>query len=88
MKWSDGTQFVVEDVIYTIDRIKEITNDLGLIADGLAKSQIFFSYSDREILATTDMEPLTTKHYLDAISVIDLIINPNANISQFPVYVI
>ena len=52
--------------------IKEITNDLGLVADGLAKSQIFFSYSGRDILATTDMEPLITKPYLDAISVIDL----------------
>lgn len=52
--------------------IKEITTDLGLIADGLAKSQIFFSYSGRDILYTLDMEPLATKPYLDAISVIDL----------------
>lgn len=52
--------------------IKEITTDLGLVADGLAKSQIFFSYSGREILHTLDMEPLATKPYLDAVSVIDL----------------
>ena len=48
-----------------------ITTDLGLIADGLPKSQIFFSYSDRDILSVTDGEPLATKQYLNAIASID-----------------
>ena len=51
--------------------ISAITTDLGLIADGLPKSQIFFSYSDRDILSVTDGEPLTTKQYLNAIASID-----------------
>lgn len=51
--------------------ISAITTDLGLIADGLPKSQIFFSYSDRDILSVTDGEPLATKQYLNAIASID-----------------
>ena len=48
-----------------------IANDLGLVADGLPKSQIFFSYSDRNILKTLDESPLETKEYLSIISNID-----------------
>ena len=51
--------------------ISAIVQDLGLIADGLPKSQIFFSYSDRDILSVTDGEPLATKQYLNAIASID-----------------
>ena len=52
--------------------ISAIVKDLGLIADGLPKSQIFFSYSDRDILATLDGEALSTKQYLNAIASIDI----------------
>lgn len=45
--------------------ISNIVNDLGLIADGLPKSQIFFSYSDRNILSVLDGNPLSTKQYLN-----------------------
>ena len=48
--------------------MKLVTEDLGLIADGLPKSQIFFSYSDRNILSTTDGVPLETKPYLSALA--------------------
>ena len=51
--------------------ISAITTDLGLTADGLPKSQIFFSYSDRDVLSVTDGEPLATKQYLNAIASID-----------------
>lgn len=48
--------------------MKLVTEDLGLIADGLPKSQIFFSYSDRNILSTLDGIPLETKPYLSALA--------------------
>lgn len=48
--------------------IQLVTEDLGLIADGLPKSQIFFSYSDRTILSTLDSLPLETKPYLSALA--------------------
>ena len=51
--------------------ISAIVEGLGLIADGLPKSQVFFSYSDRDILSTLDGEPLSTKQYLNAIASID-----------------
>ena len=51
--------------------VSAIVKDLGLIADGLPKSQIFFSYSDRDILSILDGEPLSTKQYLNAIASID-----------------
>lgn len=51
--------------------ISAIVKDLGLIADGLPKSQIFFSYSDRQILSTLDGEALDTKQYLNIIASID-----------------
>lgn len=51
--------------------ISAIVKDLGLIADSLPKSQIFFSYSDRDILSTLDGEPLSTKQYLNAIASVD-----------------
>ena len=51
--------------------VSAIVKDLGLIADGLPKSQIFFSYSDRQILSTLDGEVLDTKQYLNAIASID-----------------
>ena len=51
--------------------ISAIAEDLGIIADGLPKSQIFFSYSGRDILSTLDQEPLSAKHYLNAIANID-----------------
>lgn len=52
--------------------IEAISTDLGLVADGLPKSQIFFSYSDRNILSTLDAEPLVVKPYLDLISSIEI----------------
>ena len=52
--------------------IEAISGDLGLVADGLPKSQIFFSYSDRNILSTLDAEPLVVKPYLDLISSIEI----------------
>jgi hypothetical protein len=48
--------------------IEAISTDLGLTADGLPKSQIFFSYSGRNILSTLDGTPLATKPYLDVIA--------------------
>lgn len=51
--------------------ISSIANDLGLVADGLPKSQIFFSYSDRNILKTLNESPLEVKEYLSIISNID-----------------
>lgn len=51
--------------------VSAIVKDLGLIADGLPKSQIFFSYSDRQILSTLDGEALDTKQYLNIIASID-----------------
>lgn len=51
--------------------ISSIANDLGLVADGLPKSQVFFSYSDRNILKTLDESPLEVKEYLSIISNID-----------------
>ena len=52
--------------------IEVIANDLGLVADGLPKSQIFFSYSGRNVLSTLDAEPLVVKPYLDLISSIEI----------------
>ena len=52
--------------------ISSIVTDLGIIADGLAKSQIFFSYSDRNVLCVLDGEPLQTKHHLNAIASMDI----------------
>lgn len=51
--------------------IKLIVDDLGLIADGLPKSQIFFSYSDRNILSVLDQEPLSVKPYLNNLADIE-----------------
>ena len=51
--------------------ITVIVNDLGLKADGLPKSQIFFSYSDRDILSTLDGSPLPTKQYLNQLVVVE-----------------
>ena len=48
--------------------INLVTEDLGLVADGLPKSQIFFSYSDRNILSTLDGIPLETKPYLNTLA--------------------
>lgn len=48
--------------------IETIIEDLGITADVLAKSQIYFSYSGREILSTLDAEPLAVKPYLDVIA--------------------
>lgn len=52
--------------------IETISNDLGLNVDNLPKSQIFFSYSNREILKVLDAEPLPVKQYLDIISSIEI----------------
>ena len=51
--------------------IETVANDLGLVVDSLPKSQIFFSYSDRDILSVLDGEPLQVKQYLDIISSIE-----------------
>ena len=48
--------------------ISAVTRDLGLVADGLPKSQVFFSYKDRTILSTLDNNPLEVKPYLDYIA--------------------
>jgi len=37
---------------------KELGDELGLTVDVLPKSQIFFSYADRDVLSVTDAEPL------------------------------
>lgn len=52
--------------------IEAISTDLGLTADGLPKSQIFFSYKDRNILSVLDASPLETKQYLSAISTVSV----------------
>lgn len=52
--------------------IAAIVEDLGLIADGLPKSQIFFSYSDRDILSIIDQEPLAVKPYLNSLATIEV----------------
>ena len=49
--------------------ISIITQDLGLIADPLPKSQIFFSYKDRKILSQLEGNPLPVKAYLDELAV-------------------
>lgn len=45
-----------------------IAEDLGLVADPVPKSQIYFSYSDRKIYSTLDGAPLETKPYLDILA--------------------
>lgn len=44
--------------------IKSICDHLQLEADSLPKSQIFFSYANRNILSVTDKEPLAVKDHL------------------------
>lgn len=44
--------------------ILSISNSLSLTSDSLGKAQIFFSYSDREILSTIDADPLATKEHI------------------------
>ena len=51
--------------------ITSIVNDLGLVADALPKSQIFFSYKDRDILSVLDESPLSVKPHLNNIASID-----------------
>lgn len=51
--------------------IQAITKDLGFTADALPKSQVFFSYKDREILSVLNQEPLNSKQYLNAITDIE-----------------
>lgn len=41
-----------------------ISEDLGLKADPVPQSQIFFSYSGREVLSTLDASPLPIRDYL------------------------
>ena len=63
------TEVEIPDIQW-ISFIQSIANDLGLKADPLAKSQIAFSYSDRNILKITDVQPLTVKPYLNIVSAI------------------
>lgn len=49
-----------------------IAKDLGLVTDSLPKSQIFFSYSDREVLSIIDQEPLCVKTYLDTLATLSI----------------
>ena len=44
--------------------IKSIAEHLSLTPDILPKSQIFFSYGDREILSVTDKSPIAIKEHL------------------------
>ena len=45
-----------------------LSADLGLEVDKVAKSQIFFSYKDREILSNLEGKPLAIKPYLTALA--------------------
>ena len=45
--------------------ISSIVKDLGLVADPLPKSQIFFSYADRQIYSQLDGNTLEIKPYID-----------------------
>lgn len=51
-----------------INFIQCIANDLGFTADKLPKSQIFFSYTDRQILSIVNGSPLNTKQYLNMLT--------------------
>ena len=44
--------------------IKHVSEYIAITEDPLPKSQIFFSYADREILSVTDAEPLQTKPFI------------------------
>jgi hypothetical protein len=44
--------------------IEDISKDLGLTVDLLPKSQIYFSYSDREVLSELEGKPLEAKDYI------------------------
>lgn len=44
--------------------IQHISEYLAVTADPLPKSQIFFSYSDRDVLSVTDADPLETKPFI------------------------
>jgi len=45
--------------------VREVGDELGLIVDILPKSQIFFSFEDRNILYQLEAEPLNCKPLLD-----------------------
>jgi hypothetical protein len=47
--------------------ISAITKDLGLIADPLPKSQIFFSYSDRTVYSQLEGSTIVSKPFIDLI---------------------
>lgn len=61
------TEIDIEDLKWK-HFIRLITQDLGITADLLPKSQIFFSYKDRDILSTIDAEPLEVKPYLSILA--------------------
>lgn len=42
----------------------KIAEDLGLKADPLPQSQIFYSYAGRKVLSNTDADPIETRDYL------------------------
>ncbi|OCR88089.1 hypothetical protein CFT13S00388_02680 [Campylobacter fetus subsp. testudinum] len=63
--------------------IRSIAKYLSLNADILPKSQIYFSYSDREILSVTNKEPIETReHLLEAYSASNTSSNPLNDISK------
>jgi hypothetical protein len=57
----------VEDVQWRYF-IESVSNHLGLEVDILPKSQIFFSYSYREVLSELEGEPLATREHIVAAS--------------------
>lgn len=44
--------------------ITSLSTDLGITADILPKSQIYFSYSDRNVLSVIDADPIEAKEYI------------------------
>ncbi len=50
--------------------IKEVSKELGLTIDPVPRSQIYFSYEDREILSELDGEPLATRSFITKSSVV------------------
>ena len=44
--------------------IQSISEDIGIKADNLPKSQIFFSFKDRNILSVTDAETISAKEHV------------------------
>lgn len=53
----------VKDILWK-EFMRSVSSSLALEADPLPKSQIFFSYADRNVLSVTDKHPLATKEHI------------------------